>query len=128
MYQVTGLLERCLEFIEQNADKLLSGDAILNVHGHVLALILSRDTLCVPEVKVYQTVVRWKESNRVDREDMKEVLDCVRLTEIPLQLLMGEVLDSSLFDVEKILQAAQAQVQPNVELMRPRGMKCETRH
>ena len=124
-YKIAGLPEKCYKFVDQNAE-VLSHNAIMKVSGHILSLILSRDTLCVPEFTVFRTVVRWKESNKIDKEEMKDLLDCVRLTEIPPSLLMGEVLASSLFEDQKILQALQAQVQPNVELMRPRGIKCKS--
>ena len=125
-YNVSTLLDKCHAFCEKYANRVLRGSAILKVSGHVLSLILSRDTLCVPEVEVFRTVVRWKESNRLDKEEIKGVLDCVRLTEIPLLSLMGEVEASSLFDDRKILQATQAQVLPNFKLMRPRGIKSKS--
>ena len=125
LYQVTSLLNECCTFIDQHAEDVLHNDNILTVSDHVLKVILSRDSLCVPEVLIFQTVVRWKESNEVTREEMKGVLDCVRLTEIPPRMLFGEVEKSCLFESESIMKALRAQNLPDFELMKPRGRKCK---
>ena len=124
LYQVTGLLNECCAFIDQCAEDVLLSDSILSVSDHVLLLILSRDSLCVPEILIFQTVVRWKESNKVNKEEMKEVLDCVRLTEISPRNLFGEVEKSCLFESERIMRALKTQNLLDFELMRPRGFKC----
>ena len=123
LYQVTGLLNECCAFIDQHAQEVLCSDTILTVSDHVLMLILSRDSLCVPEILVFQTVIRWKESNKVNKEEMKNVLDCVRLTEIPPRDLFGEVEKSCLFESGSMMKALRAQNLLNFELMRPRGIK-----
>lgn len=124
LHQATSLLKQCCVFIDQHAEDVLRSDAILDVSDHVLKQILSRDSLCVPEILVLQTVVRWKERNDVHKEAMKEVLDCVRLSEIPPRILFSEVERSCLFESESILKALRAQDLPDFELMRPRGIKC----
>ena len=53
-------------------------------------------------------MVRWKESNKINKEEMKEVLDCVRLTEIPPRNLFGEVEKSCLFESDSIMKALRA--------------------
>ena len=125
LYQVTGLLNECCTFIDQHTGDILCSDAILAVSDHVLMLILSRDSLCVPEILVFQTVVRWKENNQANKEVMKGVLECVRLTEIPPRILFSEVEKSGLFESESIMKALKAQNLPDFELMRPRGIKCK---
>ena len=87
-------------------------------------LILSRDSLCVPETQIFQTVVRWKERNEVNEEEMKGILDCVRLTELPPQVIFNEIEASGLFESSHIMQALRAQIKPDIELMKPRGLKC----
>ena len=125
LYQVTSLLNECCMFIDQYSQDVLCSDAILTVSDHVLMLILSRDSLCVNETLVFQTVIRWKENNQVSKEEMKGVLDCVRLTEIPPRILFGEVEKSCLFESESIMKALRAQNLLDFELMRPRGLKCK---
>ena len=73
-------------------------------------------------------MVRWKESNKINKEEMKEVLDCVRLTEIPPRNLFGEVEKSCLFESDSIMKALRAHNLLNFELMRPRGIKCKTNY
>ena len=87
-------------------------------------LILSRDSLCVPETQIFQTVVRWKERNEVNEEVMKGILDCVRLTELTPQVLFSEIEASGLFESGHIMQALRVQMKPDIELMKPRGIKC----
>jgi BTB/POZ domain-containing protein 9 len=125
LYQVTGLLNKCCAFIDQNAEDVLCSDAILTVSDHVLKVILSRDSLCTGELLIFQTVVRWKESNKRNKEEMKAVLECVRLTEIPPRILFGDVERSCLFESESIMKALRVQNLSDFELMRPRGRKCE---
>ena len=125
LYQVTGLLNKCYAFIDQHAEDVLCSDIILTISDHVLMLILSRDSLCVPEILIFQTVVRWKERNKVNKEEMKNVLDCVRLSEIPPRILFGDVEKSCLFESESIMKALRAQNLQDFELMRPRGRKCK---
>ena len=89
LFQVTGLLNKCCAFIDQHAEDVLCSDAILTISDHVLTLVLSRDSLCVPEILIFQTAIHWRERNKVNKEEMKNVLDCVRLTQIPPRILFG---------------------------------------
>ena len=75
-------------------------------------------------MQVFQTVIRWKENNDGNDEALKEVLSCVRLTEIPPQALLSEIESSSLFERDSIILALKAQLLPDFELMKPRGIKC----
>ena len=123
MYQVTKLVESCCAFVDRHAESVLCSDAIATINHHALTLILSRDSLCVPEMQVFQTVIRWKENNDGNDEALKEVLNCVRLTEIPPQALLSEIEASSLFERGGIMLALKAQLLPDFELMKPRGIK-----
>ena len=124
MYQATRLLEKCCTFVDSHAIRILCSDAILTVNDRLLMLILSRDSLCVPETQIFQTVVRWKERNEVNEEVMKGILDCVRLTELTPQVLFSEIEASGLFESGHIMQALRVQMKPDIELMKPRGIKC----
>ena len=126
MYQVTPLLNSCCAFVDRHAQTVLSSDALADVSYHSLVHILSRDSLCVSEVLVFEAVVRWMERNKdnTDAEVTKQILDCVRLTEIPPQALFEKISPSSLFAMENIMQALRAQILPDFEIMKPRGIKC----
>ena len=124
MYQVTRLLENCCAFVERHVNVLHSDD-IASMSDHALTVILSRDSLCVPEIQIFHAVLRWKESNNdITDEAMKRVLGCVRLSEIPPRVLLDEVVASSIFKQESIMLALKAQIMPDFELMKPRGIKC----
>lgn len=125
MYQVTRLLENCCAFVDRHAGSVLRSDDIASISDHVLTRILSRDSLCVPEIQIFNMVLRWKENNNdVTDEAMKRVLDCIRLSEIPPQVLLNDIVASSLFKQESIMLALKAQIMPDFELMKPRGIKC----
>ena len=125
MYQVTGLLSHCYTYVDGHAEEVLSSEALTKVNDHTLVLIMSRDSLCVPETLIFRAVVRWKESqsDQVSKEVMKSVLSCVRLTEIPPKLLLEEVSSSSLFEMESIMMALKVQILPDLESMKPRGVQ-----
>ena len=124
LYQVTHLLENCCAFVDKHAENVLNSDDIASINDHALTRILSRDSLCVPEIQIFQTVLRWREKGDVTDEAMKRVLSCVRLSQIPPRVLLDEVEASSLFKQENIIQALKAQILPDFELMKPRGFKC----
>lgn len=125
MYQVTRLLEHCCAFIDGHAGNVLCSDDIASISDHALTQILSRDSLCVPEIQIFHTVLQWKENNNdVTDEAMKRVLSCVRLSEIPPKVLLDDIVASSLFKQESIMLALKAQIMPDFERMKPRGTKC----
>ena len=52
---------------------------------------------------IFETVKKWKECHSLDVEDITDVLDCVHLSEIPLEDMVSTVYRSNLFSLKKIL-------------------------
>ena len=45
-------------------------------------MLISRNTFLVEEIEVFHAVMRSREYNKVDKEEMVDLLQCVRLSEI----------------------------------------------
>ncbi len=118
------LHEQCLQFIDQNAEEVLGSEAFLSLPAHNLQSVISRDTFLVPEVAIFQAVLRWKEHNSgTSGEGLLQVLQCIRLSEISPPEIFGVVEPSGLFDDSKVLRAVRVQTKPELKEMQPRGKK-----
>ncbi|KAL7061449.1 hypothetical protein AAHC03_01403 [Spirometra sp. Aus1] len=53
------LAQKCLEVIDKNTAKALDSDDFLAVDSQLLCSILERDTLCIREVRLFLSVLRW---------------------------------------------------------------------
>ena len=124
LYEARSLVEKCFKMIDDNTAEVLASDGLLSLPTHNLKSILSRDTLCVPEVLVFNAVHRWIDYNK-SNGDFTEVLSCVRLSQISAEELFNTVEISHLFKQEDIMNALQIQIKPDLEQMNPRGQKCE---
>ena len=47
-------------------------------------MLISRNTFLVEEIEVFHAVMRSREYNKVDKEEMVDLLQCVRLSESEL--------------------------------------------
>ena len=119
------LHQKCLHYCDEHAAAVLESESLLSLPEDTLKLVLSRDTLVTAEVSVVEALQRWQESNQRSTEEMKELLDCVRLTRISPEELVQSIEPMGLFTAEQILTAIHAQSKPQLELMRPRGRKGE---
>lgn len=124
LYQTNSLLQKCLATINSNAKKVLASKAFLNLSASIVALVISQDTFSVPEMMIYDAVMRWKDCNpEVSPQELKEVLGCVRLTEIATTDLLANVEPAQLFNAIDVKNAVHVQAKPDFELMKPRGCK-----
>ncbi len=119
---VPELHEKCLQFVDQNAEEILKSDAFLSLPAHNLQCVISRDTFLVPEVSIFQAVLKWKEHNSSVSEEVKsEVLQCIRLSEVSPQEIFQVVEPSGMFDESKLFQAVRVQMKSVLKQMHPRG-------
>lgn len=109
MYNAPLLNQTCLNFVDTNAELILASKTILTLPKEHLKYLISRDTFLVDEIQIFQAVRRWKDHNNVSTEEMTDVLQCVRLTEIPPEDLQHVVLPSGLYSDESVCSAAVAQ-------------------
>ena len=123
LYQASSFLNQCLTTVDRKAEEVLSSDAFLALAHSTLSLIISRDTFFVPEMMIYHSVVCWKDFNGVSKEELEEVLGCVRLSEIPPKDLFVTVEPAQLFKPTEITSALRVQIKPEFQQMKPRGRK-----
>ena len=57
------------------------------------------------EIEIFDAVQKWIEYNSFDKSDVIDLLDCVRLKEIPRRELQSQVLPSGLYRREVVLEA-----------------------
>lgn len=109
VYNAHSLNQACLNFVDTNAELVLAGNTILALPKEHLKFILSRDTFLVDEIQIFRAVQRWKEHNRLRPEEMADVLQCVRLSEIPSEDLISVVLPSGLYSSDSACFSAEVQ-------------------
>ena len=53
------LVEKCLRFIDKNANSIFLSPEFLNISTKELELIIQRDTLHLEEIKIFLALLRW---------------------------------------------------------------------
>ena len=101
----TLLQERCETFIDQNAKLVIECQSIPYLPKENFKVLIARDTFVVRELQIFNAVQKWIEYNKVDKVEAADLLECVRLTEIPHSELKARVLPSGLYKREQILEA-----------------------
>lgn len=102
MYNAPLLNRTCLNCADTNAELILTSESILTLPKEHLKYVISRDTFLIDEIQIFWAVQRWKDHNNVSTDEMKDVLQCVRLSEIPPEDLQHVVLPSGLYSKETI--------------------------
>lgn len=119
VYNATILHKRCAAYVDSNARSVLVSHNMLLVPKEHLKNLLQRDTFVASEIAIFEAVMRWKEYNGMETEDIDDVLKCVRLTEIPTELLAGIVEPSGLYSQDDIKEALKESASPTGQ--QPRG-------
>ena len=91
------LRERCLNFVNKHLVSILCSEAILQLPHKHLCQLLSRDNLRIDEVEIFHAVQRFIAYNKPNPDKRSELLKCIRLSEIPADLLGQKVAASGLF-------------------------------
>ncbi|GAB1606264.1 BTB/POZ domain-containing protein 9-like [Argonauta hians] len=105
MYSLTSLSYVCKEFIDRNALEILSTPSFCSLSESSVKELLSRDSFCAQEIKIFHAVCKWCDSNpSVDRAT---VLQAVRLPLISIKDLFEVVRPSNLVTPNAILDAIQ---------------------
>ena len=103
------LRKRCLNFVNKHLVSILCSEAVLQLpHKHVCQF-LSRDNLRVDEIEIFHTVHRYIAFSKPNSEEKAELLKCIRLSEIPIDLLNKKVAASGLFSRGEITVAIVSQ-------------------
>ena len=125
LYQASSILNKCLDLIDKNALEILGQEEFFTLTPSTLQLIISRDTFFTPEMSVYQAVIHWKDQNSVSKEELGDILGCVRLSEISARELFTTIEPSQMFEPAKITTALRIQIKPEFQNRKPRGKKGE---
>lgn len=129
-YNAEELAEQCTEFLLENVDAVLSEsrDCFSGLREDTLAQLLQNDDLCVDELTLFKSVVRWGQV-RVEQEynasegsevrpletAMKALLPHIRFPLIPARQLRDEVAPLRLVPPDLLVEALffQAAPKPN---------------
>ena len=131
IYHLQQLHKACLEFVENksNTSRVLKHSSVLGLPEESLIGIISRDTLMVPEIEVFEAIRKWKEHNDKNIEEIGKLLDCVRLSEFSsAEQIFKEVEPTGLLDAKTILTGVRVLCKPCVTEMNPRGRKGTNVH
>ena len=113
LFDEMGLVDKCLKFIDNNAEEVFASEDFLNLDQRTLNLLLARDTLCIKESRVFQAVNRWSEEECRKREYevtienkravMGEALYLIRMSAmIPEEFVEGPIESGVLNDKEAL--------------------------
>ena len=123
LHGLQQLCQKCLHHCDEHATDILESESLLSLTEGALKSFISRDSFDTAELSVFEALLQWKEHNQRNTEEMKELLECVRLTRISPQELFEHVEPQGLFTEEQIFTAVRAQSMPQIHLLRPRGKK-----
>jgi len=121
LYQLQNLTDKCLMFMDHNAVDVLETDAFTSLSEIAIITIISRDSFCAPEVKIFKAVSDWINANSEGGKDFRHVLKIIRLPLISLHDLFHDVRESKLFESDVILDAIQMKTECKVNDMPFRG-------
>lgn len=117
---LTDVEAACFQFIDSNANCVLKEESLFKLHLGILIELLSRDTLLVQELSVYNAINGWMKKNGVQASDAPELLQCVRLTEIPEDKLL-DLAQLGIFSEKDILKSLRVRMKQMLFEMRQRG-------
>lgn len=106
--QVTSSLKlqkQCELCMDQNARLVIRSPDVQLLPKENFKALISRDTFVVEELEIFSAVQKWVEGNSVDKDEVVDLLACVRLSEIPYSELKAQVLPSGLFEKYQVLDA-----------------------
>jgi len=121
LYQLNSLRDKCLMYMDHNAVDVLDTDAFANLSEIAMITIISRDSFCAPEVKIFKAVSDWIKGNKEAGKDFSHILKIIRLPLISLHDLFHDVRESKLFESDVILDAIQMKTECKVNDMPFRG-------
>lgn len=99
------LQEQCEQCMDQNARVVIRSQDVQLLPKENFKALIARDTFVVEEVEIFSAVQQWIEGNKMNRDEVVDLLECVRLTEIPHSELESLVLPSGLYERCQVLEA-----------------------
>ena len=118
--------KECLKFIENNIKYCsIRHDQFAELPEELLIELISRDTFVAPESIILRIVLKWKEHNERSVEDMKEIIECIRLSRFKMRDLITIAEPSGLFSEASILETVRVRLKPILSKTKPRGRICK---
>ncbi|XP_071966103.1 serine-enriched protein-like isoform X2 [Antedon mediterranea] len=114
-----SLVQRALEFIDENGEEVLSLPGFSSLPEHVVRLILSREELRAEEVTKFYAAVGWsrqlckRRPGTKLKEAMSPFIGSIAWHFIPASVLMTEVKQCGAVSDQKIMNALAFQADPN---------------
>ena len=120
------LVQKMLEFVDANAESILSLGAFSTLPQHVVRIVLSRDELQTSETKKFEAAYRWCLHYNDDHPDVsiknafEPFVDVIDFCLIPANSLMKSVKPATVVDDAVILTALAYQADPkSIDHIRP---------
>ncbi|KAL3090836.1 hypothetical protein niasHS_007211 [Heterodera schachtii] len=105
LYSIEGLSAACLDFIDNYASDLLSGQSFLQLPASAFIQVFCRNSFCVTELEIFFAVRKWIDAHPEESASFPSVLSQVRLPLLKMSELLGPVRESDLFNADQILDA-----------------------
>ena len=103
LYGLTSLCKVCTTFIDRNAIDIMQHDYFMTLSPSSLKDMISRDSFCAEEIKIFKAVKDWVEANPT--ADHEEIISCIRLPLINIKDLLGVVRPTKLVNPDLLLDA-----------------------
>ena len=111
--------------MDRNAKSVIRSESLSHLPKENFKVLIGRDTFVVEEIEIFDAVRKWIEYNKLDKSDVIDLLECVRLTEIPYSELESRVLPSGLYQLEAVLEAMGESQTSIRDCIATRGKKSE---
>uniref|UniRef100_A0A8R1DK59 BTB domain-containing protein n=1 Tax=Caenorhabditis japonica TaxID=281687 RepID=A0A8R1DK59_CAEJA len=121
-FQLSELIEYCMQYSDKHADQLLDDPSFIKLTGDSLKELLARDSFFANELKIFNSVRTWFEHNPTRGDALKTLLELVRMPLIPQNELLNFVRPTGLVEADDLLDAIAIQSQ-NPQQIPFRGCK-----
>ncbi len=101
------------QMIDKNAAKALDSDEFLNIDCQLLCSVLDRDTLCIREVRLFVSVLKWAKADQrkqyngdLPKESaiLAPVLPHIRFPQMSIEEFAEVVVPSGVLEDSKVVQ------------------------
>ena len=123
------LVQKMFEFVDQNAETILSLGAFSTLPQHVVRIVLGREDLQASETTKFEAALRWcyrhcdEHGDSSLKEAFEPFADVIDYYRIPAKILMQRVKLAQVVDDSVILTALAYQADPkSIEHLRPSSM------
>ena len=125
--QLHEVKEKCLQFMEErsNSCSILKSQSFLELPQQSVISLLSHDRFVVPEKDILEAVLKWKLHNGKNTEEITKIIECIRLSQLPMQEIFTVAEPTKLFSDACLLAGIRALIKPDLSQTRPRGRICE---